>query len=461
MSGLTTTLYTASAALRAHSLGVQVAGANVANAATPGSSARQVVLASNQGPGALAGVSVVAISRRDEPFLRASSIRAGVDNAYASTRADLLEQAEGVLAPVDGSSVEHALDGFFTSVSALASAPSNVAARQSFLASASAAADAFNGMAENIRELGAQVDTRMTDATRRASGLAKQLAEMNQRIGSAAPQAEEPAALLDDRDRVAQQLAAIVGGEVLRDKDGNVNVNALGTTIVTGKEALSLGTTRNATTGKLEVVASGYGQERAIVTSRANSGELGALITVRDRDLAAQASSLDALAFDFQTSVNAIHQAGVGLDGVGGRALFTGAAGATGAAAALQVNTAVAQDPRAVAAASSATTLPGDNRAALQLVALGTQPAALSGTATFAEASRSRAVALASAAQSANANRDDASAQHELADGLLTRATGVSTDEELINLEQFQRAYQASAKVIATVNEMLDTLVKL
>jgi flagellar hook-associated protein 1 FlgK len=37
--------------------------------------------------------------------------------------------------------------------------------------------------------------------------------------------------------------------------------------------------------------------------------------------------------------------------------------------------------------------------------------------------------------------------------------SGVSVDEELTNLLQYQRAYQANARVISTVDEMLDTLV--
>ena len=38
-------------------------------------------------------------------------------------------------------------------------------------------------------------------------------------------------------------------------------------------------------------------------------------------------------------------------------------------------------------------------------------------------------------------------------------ASGVSLDEEMVNLIQFQRAYEAAARLISVINEMLDALI--
>jgi flagellar hook-associated protein 1 FlgK len=38
---------------------------------------------------------------------------------------------------------------------------------------------------------------------------------------------------------------------------------------------------------------------------------------------------------------------------------------------------------------------------------------------------------------------------------------GVSLDEEMTDLTRFQKAFQASARLITTVDEMLDTLVNM
>ena len=41
------------------------------------------------------------------------------------------------------------------------------------------------------------------------------------------------------------------------------------------------------------------------------------------------------------------------------------------------------------------------------------------------------------------------------------RSAGVNIDEEAVRMITFQRAFQASARVISTINEMLDILVNL
>ena len=46
-------------------------------------------------------------------------------------------------------------------------------------------------------------------------------------------------------------------------------------------------------------------------------------------------------------------------------------------------------------------------------------------------------------------------------DGQKLAVSGVNMDEEAVKMISYQRAYQASAKVIATINELLDTLLKL
>jgi flagellar hook-associated protein 1 FlgK len=378
---------------------------------------------------------------------------------YTNARASTLERLESIFAPAEGSRIDHGMSRFFAGAADVSTDPSSLVARQTFLASAKSLANAFNSTAADLRAEGAAIDANLTDGTRRATNLARELAGLNRQIGATVANGEEPSALLDRRDAVATSLAGIVGGDVLRDQDGNVNVSALGSMIVAGNEAQTLSAERNATTGKLDLFATTSDGLRSNVTARATGGEMGALISVRDGELAAHLQTVDALAFDFQTAVNSVHQAATGLDGVSGRALFTGSATSTGAASGITLNAAVTT--RGVGASMSATTLPGDNRAMLSMIALADQPLASGGTATFATADRSASVTLANATQGAIVDKEDASSQHEVVNGLLERATSVSTDDEMIQLMQLEKAYQASAKVITVVDGLLDTLVRM
>ena len=50
---------------------------------------------------------------------------------------------------------------------------------------------------------------------------------------------------------------------------------------------------------------------------------------------------------------------------------------------------------------------------------------------------------------------------HKTLEGQYLSITGVNLDEEAVRMITYQRAFQASARVIATINELLDTLINL
>jgi flagellar hook-associated protein 1 FlgK len=93
------------------------------------------------------------------------------------------------------------------------------------------------------------------------------------------------------------------------------------------------------------------------------------------------------------------------------------------------------------------------------LAALRTALVAAGGTTTLDESARGLVGALGSAtagALTAAASQSDLSA---VADAARLEAHGVSIDEEMVNLLTYQRAYEASARVMTAVDQMLDTLI--
>jgi flagellar hook-associated protein 1 FlgK len=210
--------------------------------------------------------------------------------------------------------------------------------------------------------------------------------------------------------------------------------------------------------GDLRIMSQTAGGSGTDVTRYLTGGKLAGIKEARDTDLKEVASRLDDLAYGIATSVNAQHAAGYGLDGVNGRNLFSTTATAAGAARALSVSSDVANNPDAIAAAGSPTTLPGGSDNAVLLSRLAVAPAV--GSRTVAQAYGdlvgdvgSRKAAAADNVTLRSAVTDQVTAQRE-------SASGVSLDEEMVALNKYQRAYEASTKVITTIDQLLQELMQ-
>jgi flagellar hook-associated protein 1 FlgK len=103
--------------------------------------------------------------------------------------------------------------------------------------------------------------------------------------------------------------------------------------------------------------------------------------------------------------------------------------------------------------------LPGDNRNALALVQLHDQTIGMGGTATAQQAFTAMVAAAGAAANTAQRQSEHAEATVAQVDALRETVSGVSSDEEMMNVMKFQRAYQASLRVVETADSMLSELI--
>ncbi|HEX4478151.1 MAG TPA: flagellar basal body rod C-terminal domain-containing protein, partial [Polyangiaceae bacterium] len=194
------------------------------------------------------------------------------------------------------------------------------------------------------------------------------------------------------------------------------------------------------------------------ITSYVTGGKLAGLKQARDTDLTQVGQELDQFAYDVATAVNTQHAAGAGLDGVSGRNLFAIGASATDAARTIAVDPSVAGQPNNIAASSSSASLPGGSDNAVALAALANQSFAGGGTRTASEAYSDVLGDVAQRkANSANAVslRGDVDAQVKT---MQQSQSGVSLDEEMVNLTSYQRAYEAATKVLTTADQLLGEL---
>jgi flagellar hook-associated protein 1 FlgK len=205
----------------------------------------------------------------------------------------------------------------------------------------------------------------------------------------------------------------------------------------------------------------GYtGSASGDVTHAVKGGKIGALIEVRDQTLSSVLNRLDELASAITTSVNAIHRQGVTRYGTTGVDFFKPLAGTDRASAYIGLSDAVANDVNQIAAGAESNA-PGDNRIAVAISQLQNMRVMENGNATmdsFYNGIVSDIGVVAGRNRSALNQQKDISMQ---LDKMREQISGVSMDEETANLLQFQRAFDASAKVISVADQCLETVLNL
>jgi flagellar hook-associated protein 1 FlgK len=190
------------------------------------------------------------------------------------------------------------------------------------------------------------------------------------------------------------------------------------------------------------------------LTADLQEGELGGMLRARDQDIASVQANVDAFAYQFATAVNQVHQNGFDLDGNTGADLFS--IGTTQAGAASSIQLAIT-DPSEVAASLDGAT--GDNANLLALGAL--QNSQIVDGSSPSDAYSKMVFQVGGAIANAKADQQAGEVVLDQLNDLRGAVSGVSLDEEAANLIRFQQAYEASARVIETINEMLDTAVNL
>ncbi len=114
-----------------------------------------------------------------------------------------------------------------------------------------------------------------------------------------------------------------------------------------------------------------------------------------------------------------------------------------------------------VAASSTRAGVPGNNATMLAVIALQTKSIAAIGGATFGDAYRVAATGVGVAAQSAETQLNAQSILHEQLESFRAQSSGVSIDEELVDMLKYQRIFEAASRLIIATDEMLQTLLNL
>lgn len=451
--------YIGQQALRASQYGVRTASENVSNVNTPGYHRREMVLRASSltTRGRLRvghGVEIETTQRIIDNTLNRRMRDAASQSASSGARSNVLARANIVFGDLLGGGVSSNLDDFFASLDFLASNPQDSTARTNVVGAAQRLTESINDYGIEIRAIQREIDPQIDAEVEEANRLAAEIADLNNKISRSVNPSND---VLDRREQLVDELSQTLGISVIPREDGSWDVALEGGYTLIAKDQVQPLTTRTVD-GKLRVEGRDGGGVRDL-TGVIRRGEMGGLLKARDEDLEATLEDVNQWVFDLVNEVNTRHQAGFGLDGVGGRNLFVPPTGVDGAAAALELDPDIVADPSRLAAAGDPLLVPGDNANALSLAALRLD--GFMGGQNPPDALRGVLQSFGDRAFSANASAESQGlAAAQLAD-LRASLSGVSIDEEMTTLMQYRQSYQAAATIIRTADELTQEIINL
>jgi flagellar hook-associated protein 1 FlgK len=256
----------------------------------------------------------------------------------------------------------------------------------------------------------------------------------------------------DVMQHTLEQLAEFVNLTTSTNEDGKMSV------FISGEEFI----TDNVMTDVMKVVTNGNGYHSAASASNGTalnltSGKIAGAIDARDGGVVDLRESLNTLASELITQVNGLHTTGYDLSGNNDNTLnfFTGSG-----AADISVNDTLKADARRLQMSGSASEV-GDNTIARALAEKLESPTINLNNMSYSEHYGNTVSSFGQELSLVNVQLNDQKAVQNMLQKQRDSVQGVSIDEEVANLVIFQRAFQASARLISTMNTLMGDVINM
>jgi flagellar hook-associated protein 1 FlgK len=475
--------------MAAQQLGQNTTGHNVANASTAGYSRQTVnlitttpqqIYTANGMSMAGTGVNTASITRARDFLVDSQYWQQNATQSYWSTQSDVLSKTENVFNDTTNTGIENAIEQFQTALGTMASKPSDDSTRTD-------AREAGNALVETLQTSGNELITEANDASSRIdtqitqlNSYATQIAALNKQIVSQEATGATANDLRDSRDKLVDEMSAFTQVNVSEEKNGAYTVNIAGSIpLVQGDHATTLTVEHGKNTP--------YGYDTTKITAlngtvsvNFKNGSIASLTDLRDTTINGYLNNLDAMAQSLMQDFNAQHKQGLTSDMTTKGDNFFGVTGAdytdttqyptnqvppTSWLSQLQVNPDFygADGVKKIAAAGGSATgiADGTNATALAnwLVDAPSTASVSLGNNSFSDYYSTVVSAVGVQSQQAQNMTTNQTAILGAVETTRESISGVNMDEELSNMIKFQQAYGACAKMLTTMDSMLDTLI--
>ncbi|KYG67162.1 flagellar hook-associated protein FlgK [Bdellovibrio bacteriovorus] len=466
MSKISAMMDTGKRSLMNSQTALQTVGHNIANKSTEGFSRQRVELLSNVpigegnlqiGMGARAGV----VTRVNNPWLEKQIQREGMSMGFTDARADGLSRVEQIYNEQNNKGLNQYMTDFFNSFRELSNNPESLASRTMVRESAVALTKDFGRVTGQLRAVQDDLDGQIKTTVEEINQLTKELASLNEKIQTVEIQKIPANDERDRRDVVLKKLGEKIDISWAESKDGMVTVTAGRTAIlVSGVGSSELAAKETDNRDRVEVFFMGTAGSPANITDQITGGRIGGALDVRDHVIEDLLGHVDKMAYTLAKEVNTAHIEGFDKNGRPGVLFFEMPDQVKGAATEIALNKSVFNDVGRIAAGAQAGAA-GDNTVANVISSLQYRQVMQDGTATLDDYYNTQVGQMGAVTQRAvKAQESQKNVMNQLSN-IRESISGVSLDEETTKMIEFQKTYDASARLIKTADEMFDTVLNL
>ncbi len=429
-----------------HQSAINTTAKNVANVYTDGYTRRTVDL-SNLSLG-FGNMSEDSISRVKNQFLDNQIWYENQALGKGFTNEMLMKQVESVFGEPDDSGLANIMTEFWNSWSSLANNPESDSARSMVRDKGILLSNTFNRLDNNLKNLQRQTGIEIQQKVGEINQLVTQLGIVNNHIDT-----HRSDDLMDQRDVLLSELSSKIDIQVTENDSGTVEVLAGGHILISKSYRNQLKI--NMTQDNNGLFHSDIKTVKGDKSIKVKSGELGGLLEFHNIHVSSYMNSMNESAVSLANEVNNVHVQGFNLTGLSGLNFFKDTISGAGD---FSLSAEILSDSSLIAT-SSESDAKGDNTTAQAISEL--QYDELINGRSVLDNYNSLIADVGNRVQEATFIRQN---QEKIVQQLQIQKasiTGVSLDEEMTQLIQFEQAYGAAAKMISTVDELMQTILSL
>lgn len=451
---------------------LQTVSHNVANKNTEGYSRQRVDVQTTEptGMGKLRignGARSTNVARVNNSFIEKQVETEGNVLGKKDSKSQMLMRVEQVFNEQMNKGLNKFMGEFFNAYREMSNSPENLALRNLVKESADFMTKDFQRINSQLTKVQGEADFQVAAEISEINAMTREISQLNDKIQMIEMNAIEANDERDRRDLLLKQLSEKVNIRYGESADGLLTITAGQSAIlVSGSQqrdllVVSSGAREGKREGALDIVYKPTETSTPVtLTSQITGGRLGGLLEIRDNFINKTIGEMDELAYTLAVEVNKAHTSGYDRYNNKGRNFFTVEGGKLGASAKIKVNDEIQQNAGLIVAAAQPFS-PGDNRVANVISALQYEQTLAGRQSTFDDFYNSVVGTVGIAASRSNSELESQKGIVEQLKNIRESISGVSLDEETAKMIEYQKSFDASARLIRAADEMMDTVLSI